>query len=98
MILPKGGVNWKTARANLPPTRAIWVFLTRTRFLLFVGLASITILLWRGVSSSAGEMKRLVWDDMIILYQLDPDTDFNVFEDSIAGDLRNRRSRCHSMR
>ena len=59
MLLPKGGVTWKSAKANLPPTRAIWVFLTRTRFLLCLALAGIVILLWRGVSTSASEMQRL---------------------------------------
>jgi hypothetical protein len=60
MLLPKGGVNWKAARSRLPPTRAIWIFLTRTRFLLCVALAGIVLLLWRGVSSSAGDMQRSV--------------------------------------
>jgi len=60
MLLPKGGVNWKAARSRLPPTRAIWVFLTRTRFLLCVALSGIVLLLWRGVSSSAGDMQRSV--------------------------------------
>jgi hypothetical protein len=59
MLLPKGGVTWKSAKAQLPPTRAIWVFLTRTRFLLCVALAGIILLLWRGVSTSASEMQRL---------------------------------------
>jgi hypothetical protein len=65
MLLPKGGVTWKSAKANLPPTRAIWVFLTRTRFLLCLALAGIVVLLWRGVSTSASEMQRLefVFDD-----------------------------------
>lgn len=58
MLLPKGGVTWKSAKAQLPPTRAIWIFLTRTRFLLFVALAGIVLLLWRGVSTSASEMQR----------------------------------------
>src|SRR5690349_12305328 len=58
MLLPKGGVTWKSAKAQLPPTRAIWVFLTRTRFLLCVALAGIVLLLWRGVSTSASEMQR----------------------------------------
>lgn len=58
MLLPKGGVTWKSAKANLPPTRAIWVFLTRARFLLCLALAGIVILLWRGVSTSASEMQR----------------------------------------
>ncbi|KAH8596505.1 glycosyltransferase family 62 protein [Bisporella sp. PMI_857] len=58
MLLPKGGVTWKSAKANLPPTRAIWVFLTRTRFLLCLALAGIVLLLWRGVSSAGSEMQR----------------------------------------
>ena len=59
MLLPKGGITWKSAKSQLPPTRAIWVFLTRTRFLLCVALAGIVLLLWRGVSTSASEMQRL---------------------------------------
>ncbi|RFU27947.1 hypothetical protein B7463_g8422, partial [Scytalidium lignicola] len=58
MLLPKAGVTWKSARAQLPPTRAIWVFLTRTRFLVFVALTGIVLLLWRGISTSASEMQR----------------------------------------
>ncbi|KAI9729920.1 MAG: hypothetical protein M1818_008360 [Claussenomyces sp. TS43310] len=58
MLLPKGGVTWKSARASLPPTRAVWVFLTRTRFLLFVALTGVVLLLWRGVRTSAAEMQR----------------------------------------
>ncbi|PKS07752.1 hypothetical protein jhhlp_006360 [Lomentospora prolificans] len=56
MLLPKG-YNWKVARAQLPPARAIWVFLTRTRVLLLVAAAGLLLLLWRGVSSSASEMQ-----------------------------------------
>lgn len=58
MLLPKGGLNWKAARAQLPPTRALWNVLTRTRFLLLVVITGIIILLWRGISSSASEMQR----------------------------------------
>lgn len=58
MLLPKGGLNWKAARAQLPPTRALWNVLTRTRFLLLVAITGIVILLWRGISSSASEMQR----------------------------------------
>ncbi|KAF4312914.1 Anp1 [Botryosphaeria dothidea] len=60
MLLPKGGVNWKAAKARLPPSRAVWHFLTRTRFLLFVAIAGIIVLLWRGLSDTAGEMQRFV--------------------------------------
>jgi len=58
MLLPKGGVTWKSAKANLPPTRAIWHFVTRTRFILCLALGGIILLLWRGVSTSASEMQR----------------------------------------
>lgn len=58
MLLPKGGVNWKAARGRLPPTRAIWNFLTRTRFLLFVAVAGIILLIWNGLSGTAGDIQR----------------------------------------
>ncbi|KAF7563012.1 hypothetical protein G7046_g1103 [Stylonectria norvegica] len=57
MLLPKGGFNWKAARAQLPPTRVIWNIVTRTRFLLMVAITGIVLLLWRGISSSASEMQ-----------------------------------------
>ncbi|KAK3327129.1 Anp1-domain-containing protein [Cercophora scortea] len=57
MLLPKGGVSWKAARSQLPPTRAIWVFLTKTRFLLFLALTGTILLLWRGIRTSASEMQ-----------------------------------------
>lgn len=58
MLLPKGGLNWKAARAQLPPTRVVWNLVTRTRFLLLVAVTGIVLLLWRGISSSASEMQR----------------------------------------
>lgn len=58
MLLPKGGVNWKSAKARLPPSRAVWAFLTKSRFLLFVGIVGVVVLLWRGLSGTAGEMQR----------------------------------------
>ncbi|KAF2766409.1 hypothetical protein EJ03DRAFT_178931 [Teratosphaeria nubilosa] len=58
MLLPKGGVNWKAARARLPPYRAIWRFLTQTRALLAFAVTGIIILLWNGFSGTAGEMQR----------------------------------------
>ncbi|KAJ6164206.1 Mannan polymerase II complex anp1 subunit [Penicillium chermesinum] len=48
MLLPKGGVNWKSARSRLPPWRAVLVLLTRTRFLVSVAVTGLIILLWRG--------------------------------------------------
>ncbi|EAQ85742.1 hypothetical protein CHGG_06995 [Chaetomium globosum CBS 148.51] len=58
MLLPKGGVSWKAARSNLPPTRAIWVLFTRSRFLLLLALTGLIVLLWRGIRSSAPDMQR----------------------------------------
>ncbi|KAJ9642447.1 hypothetical protein H2199_004828 [Coniosporium tulheliwenetii] len=58
MLLPKGGVTWKSARARLPPSRAVLHFVTRTRFLLLVLFSGIVLLLWRGLSSRAGEVQR----------------------------------------
>ncbi|KAF2210079.1 glycosyltransferase family 62 protein [Cercospora zeae-maydis SCOH1-5] len=60
MLLPKGGggMTWKSARARLPPTRAIWNFVTRTRFLLFVAIAGIIILIWNGVRGTAGDFQK----------------------------------------
>ncbi|KAG6008987.1 hypothetical protein E4U21_003539 [Claviceps maximensis] len=57
MLLPKGGLNWKSARAQLPTTRAVWTLLTRTRFLLLLAVTGIVLLLWRGIRSSASEMQ-----------------------------------------
>lgn len=57
MLLPKGGMNWKSAKSQLPPTRAIWVFLTRTRFLVSIAIAGLILLLWRGIRSGANEMQ-----------------------------------------
>jgi hypothetical protein len=58
MLYPKGGINWKAAKSRLPPTRVIWNFLTRTRFLLFVALAGIVVLLWRSLGGSVEEMQK----------------------------------------
>ncbi|KAI7776993.1 hypothetical protein LA080_004219 [Diaporthe eres] len=57
MLLPKGGFNWKAARAQLPPSRAVWSFVTRTRFLLGVALTGVILLLWRGISTAGSEMQ-----------------------------------------
>lgn len=58
MLLPKGGVTWKSAKAGLPPWRAVLFLVTRTRFLVSVALTGLMILFWRGISSSASEMQR----------------------------------------
>lgn len=60
MLLPKGGINWKSAQARLPPTRAIWAVVTKTRFILLLALTGLILLLWRGIRTSASEMQRYV--------------------------------------
>ncbi|KAM7207591.1 Anp1 domain containing protein [Naviculisporaceae sp. PSN 640] len=57
MLLPKNKMNWKAARSQLPPMRALWVILTKTRFLLLIAVVGIVLLLWRGISTSASEMQ-----------------------------------------
>ncbi|CAK4033358.1 glycosyltransferase family 62 [Lecanosticta acicola] len=59
MLLPKGsGITWKSARARFPPSRAIWNFLIRTRFLLFIAVAGTVLLIWNGLRSTAGDWQR----------------------------------------
>ncbi|KFZ19320.1 hypothetical protein V502_03716 [Pseudogymnoascus sp. VKM F-4520 (FW-2644)] len=59
MLLPKGGATtWKSARSRFPPSRAVWVFVTRTRFLLCVALFGIVLLTWRSIRASAADMQR----------------------------------------
>ncbi|KAK5110756.1 hypothetical protein LTR62_005633 [Meristemomyces frigidus] len=57
-LLPKSGVNWKAAASRLPPSRAIWNFVARTRVLLVVALIAIVILIWDGVSGTAGDIQK----------------------------------------
>ena len=52
MLLPKGGITWKSAKAKLPPWKAVVVFLTRTRLLIALAVTGLVILLWRGFSNS----------------------------------------------
>ncbi|KAF4121079.1 glycosyltransferase family 62 [Geosmithia morbida] len=57
MLLPKGGLQWKTARARAPQIRVLWNTVSKPRFLLFCAVFGIIALLWRGISSSASEMQ-----------------------------------------
>lgn len=61
LLSPKGGLNWKATRAQVPPYRAVVNFVTRKRFLVLVAVTGAILLLWRGVSSSAAEMKKYGW-------------------------------------
>lgn len=58
MLLPKGGVTWKSTKARLPHSRALVHLFSRTRLPLFLALAGIIVILWRGIHTSAREMQR----------------------------------------
>ncbi|EEQ28336.1 N-glycosyl-transferase [Microsporum canis CBS 113480] len=58
MLLPKGGVTWKSAKANLPPWKAVLMLLSKPRFIISMAAAGLVILLWSGVSRSTAEMQR----------------------------------------
>ncbi|KAK2739114.1 hypothetical protein FQN57_006680 [Myotisia sp. PD_48] len=58
MLLPKGGVTWKSTKAKLPPWRMIAVILSRPRFLIALILTSLFIIFWGGLTRSASEMQR----------------------------------------
>ncbi|KOS21456.1 Mannan polymerase II complex ANP1 subunit [Escovopsis weberi] len=53
MLLPKGGVSWKSAHGQIPLPWGI----TRARSLILIALAGFGFLLWSGISSSASDMQ-----------------------------------------
>ena len=88
MILPKGGVNWKSAQARLPPWKAVFIFLTRTRLLLTAALLGLIILLWRGIFVSTREMSK--YEHLLELEEIV--ADHNTIA-STASDQQRRRFR-----
>ena len=60
MLLPKGGVTWKSAKARIPPYRVIRHQFTRLRILYLLIIAVVVVLLWRGISTSSREMQKQV--------------------------------------
>lgn len=60
MLLPKGGVTWKSAKARIPPWRALVAFLIRTRTVLALALVALVVLLWRGVALSTSHISKFV--------------------------------------
>ncbi|KFY05206.1 hypothetical protein O988_00190 [Pseudogymnoascus sp. VKM F-3808] len=59
MLLPKGGATtWKSARSRFPPSRAVWAYVSRTRFLLCVALFGCVLLTWRSIRASAADVQR----------------------------------------
>lgn len=61
MLLPHNGLQWKAAGAQLPSTRVLYNSVTRSRVLLLVILTGSLLLLWRGLGSSASEMRSGCW-------------------------------------
>ncbi|RBQ68043.1 hypothetical protein FVER14953_02813 [Fusarium verticillioides] len=47
MLLPGGGLSWKAAKAQMPPSRILRSNLTRSRLLLLIGVTGIVMLLYR---------------------------------------------------
>lgn len=60
MLLPKGGVTWKSARARIPPWRALVAFLIRTRTVFAIALVALIVLLWRGIALSTSHISKFV--------------------------------------
>jgi hypothetical protein len=58
MLLPKGGLTWKSAQSRLPPLQAIWSYVFRARFLLLVGTIGTFAFLWSTISNTAADMQR----------------------------------------
>ncbi|EZF26687.1 hypothetical protein H112_01227 [Trichophyton rubrum D6] len=58
MLLPKGGVTWKSAKAHLPPWKAVLMLISKLRFIISIAAAGLVVLLWGGVSRSTAEMQR----------------------------------------
>lgn len=92
MLLPKGGVTWKSTKARFPPSRAIFHLFSRTRLPLFLILAAIVVILWRGIHTSAREMQR--YSSMIPFstrnpYQSESESDCSL--DSTVGVPRSHR-------
>lgn len=60
MLLPKGGVTWKSAKAHLPPWKAVLMLISKLRFIISIAAAGLVVLLWGGVSRSTAEMQRFI--------------------------------------
>ncbi|KAJ2959074.1 hypothetical protein NQ176_g11142 [Zarea fungicola] len=60
MLLPKGGLNWKGAKSQLPPSRAVWNIFARKRVIVLAAVVTGIVLLWRGIHKSASEMQKYV--------------------------------------
>ncbi|OJD09755.1 hypothetical protein AJ78_08946, partial [Emergomyces pasteurianus Ep9510] len=58
MLLPKGGVTWKSTKARLPPLRLLVALVSRPRFIISLALTGMVLLLWKGIRSSAADMQR----------------------------------------
>lgn len=58
MLLPKGGVNWKSAKSKLPAWRALIVFLMRARVLAVIAMTVVFVMLWRVISDSTEVMSK----------------------------------------
>jgi len=58
MILPQGGVTWKSAKARFPPTRAFARFAAQPRVVLIVAVLTTFIILWRALRGTSEELQK----------------------------------------
>lgn len=61
MLLPRGGVDWRSARAKVPPLRQIWMYLKRPRSLMVFAAVVFFVLWWTVLRGTAEEVQRYDW-------------------------------------
>jgi hypothetical protein len=57
----KSRYSIKSVASNLPSTRQVWTLVFRTRFLMYLGVATVIIFLWRELRGPANDMQRQVF-------------------------------------
>ena len=60
MIFPEGGLSWKSAKARIPPYRAVRHQITRTRLLTLLAVTVTFVILNGGSTTSSREMQKYV--------------------------------------
>jgi len=91
MLLPKGGVTWKSAKARLPPWRAFIVYLTKVRVLAAIALTGLILLLWRGISVSTKDLSKFVALFCVFYRQRDTNNGYSIAVIIASGLPRRRR-------
>lgn len=58
MLLPQGGVEWKSAKARFPPTRAFARFAAQPRIVLLIAGLTTFIIIWRALRGTSEELHK----------------------------------------